>query len=115
MDGTRSRRLLVAVLLLALALRLVFVFALQRERIYFSDTIQYIGAAESLLAGDGFGPQYRRAPLYPVFLAGVMGPFPDHLLLVQLVEVLLGCVTVWLAYGIGSQVWGRGVGLAGRR
>lgn len=113
MDRPPSRKLLAAALLLGLVLRVAFVLALERERIYFSDTIRYIQAAESLLAGEGFGLEYRRAPLYPVFLAGLLAIFPDYLMVVQLIEVLLGCLTVWLTYRIGVTVWGSGVGLMG--
>lgn len=111
--GAKDRLILLAILLMALGLRIGFVFYLNPERIYFYDTIPYIEAAKSLLNGDGFGPSYSRAPLYPVFLAGIMGLFPGKLVAIKLVEALLACVTVLLVYVIGKEIWGSATGKIG--
>ena len=56
------------VLALALLLRIGFIFYLQPERLYFSDSIDYLKAANNLVHEGEFGEGYKRPPLYPVFL-----------------------------------------------
>ncbi len=103
--------MLPAILLVALVLRLAFVLYLDPERIYFSDTIDYHDAAQSLLRGEGFGAGYQRPPLYPLYLAGILAVFPGNLVAVRVADVLLGCLTVLLVYRLGREIWGREVGL----
>jgi 4-amino-4-deoxy-L-arabinose transferase-like glycosyltransferase len=103
----------VALLVLALVLRVAFIFYLEPGRIYFRDTVKYTAAAESLLAGEGFGDTYARQPLYPVYLAGVFALFPERLLAAQLADAFLGCLVVFLTYRLGRRIWTDEVGLLG--
>ncbi len=102
---------LLGVLALALALRIGFIFYLQPERIYFSDSIDYLRAADTLLHGGGFGEDYKRPPLYPVFLAGVQSVGHGTLLSVKLAEAVLGVLIVLVTYFLGKAVWGPRVGV----
>ena len=109
--GTAHRRTLLAVLALALLLRVAFIFFLEPGRIYFRDTVKYSAAAESLLAGNGFGDTYARQPLYPVFLAAILALFPGALVAAQLADAVLGALVVFLTYHLGRRIWNARVGL----
>jgi len=58
-----NKNRLLAILILAFLIRLGFVLALNPNGYYFSDTRHYDKAAKALLAGEGFGEKYYRAPL----------------------------------------------------
>jgi 4-amino-4-deoxy-L-arabinose transferase-like glycosyltransferase len=103
---------LLAVLALALLLRVAFIFYLEPGRIYFRDTVKYSAAAESLLAGNGFGDTYARQPLYPVFLAAILALFPGALIAAQLADAVLGVLVVFLTYHLGRRIWNARVGLS---
>ena len=91
---------LLTILFLALVIRIVFVSVLNPDGYYFSDTRHYDGAAKHLLAGEGFGDSYNRAPLYPLMIAGIYYMFGTSFLMVRLVEALLGVLICYLVYGI---------------
>ena len=94
---------LLTILFLALVIRIVFVSVLNPDGYYFSDTRHYDGAAKHLLAGEGFGDSYNRAPLYPLMMAGIYYMFGTSFLMVRLVEVLLGVLFCYLVYGIARE------------
>jgi 4-amino-4-deoxy-L-arabinose transferase-like glycosyltransferase len=102
---------LLAVFMLAFALRLGFVYYLEPERLYFSDSIEYLRAADGLLHGAGFGESYKRPPLYSIFMAGVLAVGQGHLVAVKVVDAILGALTVLVVYAIGKKIWGQPVGL----
>ncbi len=89
----------------ALILRLIHISLLQ-EGFYFSDYRAYESAARSLLAGEGFGPEYARPPLYPLFLAANYLLFGVHLLPIRIVQALLGAYSCVLIYTIGEKLFG---------
>lgn len=110
-SGRRAGPWLALIFAVALALRLGFVFALDPDRIYFPDSIDYLKAAESILHGGGFGETYKRPPLYSVFLAGILAVGGGKLVVVKIVEAILGAVTVLVVYQLAKAGWGRNVGL----
>lgn len=107
-----GRTWLLTFLALALTLRLGFVFYLEPERLYFSDSFEYLRAADGLLHGTGFGEGYKRPPLYSLFVAGVLAVGQGHLVAVKVMDAILGALTVLVAYALGKNVWGRRVGLS---
>ena len=80
--GRRARAIFVAAIVVGLLLRLAFAFGYWVGKPLTLDEIEYVQLARNLAAGrgltygsataDGTSPQFGRAPLYPVFLAGVL-------------------------------------------
>jgi 4-amino-4-deoxy-L-arabinose transferase-like glycosyltransferase len=99
------------VLALALLLRIGFIFYLQPDRLYFSDSIDYLRAADNLVNHSEFGEGYKRPPLYPVFLAAVLAVGGGKLVAVKIAEAILGVLTVFVTYLLGKTVWSRRVGV----
>lgn len=95
-----ERRALLTLLVVALVLRVGFVLVLNPNGYYFSDTRHYDAAARNLLDGNGFGPKYDRAPLYPLVMAGVYFVFGRSFLAMRLFEALLGLLLCYLIYRI---------------
>jgi len=93
-----------------LGVRLAYISFL-KEGIYFSDFRAYDAAARSLLAGQGYGLDYVRPPLYPLFLAAVYWLFGPHFWAIRGVQALLGAVATVFVYFLGRRVLGE---LAGR-
>jgi 4-amino-4-deoxy-L-arabinose transferase-like glycosyltransferase len=106
-------RSIITVFAVALIIRGAFIFTLQ-DGFYFPDSVDYSAAAVNLIAHGEFGETYRRAPVYPVFLAGIFILFGQKIIVIRLVEALLGaCLGVIIAI-IGKQIGGEKVGaLAG--
>ncbi|MGI9628587.1 MAG: ArnT family glycosyltransferase, partial [Longimicrobiales bacterium] len=83
------------------------------------DAVDYLRLAEGLLNGDGFRntnglPTSWRPPLYPIFLAlvvgsaGVDGATPHAL--IRICQALIGTASVLLVYFVGRLWFGRTVG-----
>ena len=85
----------------ALIIRLIYISFL-KEGYYFSDFRSYEQAALSLLSGDGFGAEYDRPPLYPIFLAGNYLLFGAHFFPVRVVQAILAALGSCLIYRISS-------------
>ena len=115
--GARPRRprALFAVLALGVALRLG-ILALQSEHLQ-HDTDAYLAIAGQFASGNGFAgiggsPTAYRPPLYPLLLAAVLA-LGGGTTAIGVVQVVLGALTVWLAYEIGRKlVPGRGALIA---
>jgi 4-amino-4-deoxy-L-arabinose transferase-like glycosyltransferase len=75
----------------ALMIRLGYISFL-KEGYYFSDFRHYEQAALSLLQGNGFGPEYDRPPLYPMFIAGNYRIWGRHFVALRIMQALLGAV-----------------------
>jgi 4-amino-4-deoxy-L-arabinose transferase-like glycosyltransferase len=79
------------------------------------DPYWFSAMAESLLRGEGFDAYgsllHRRAPGYPLFLAGVYSIFGVHVVPVQILQCLLFAGTCWLAQGIGQRIYSPRAGL----
>lgn len=101
---------LALVVRLALALHMGNLF-------YFGDTAEYEQAARSILAGQGPGPDFPRAPLYPLLMAGTFEVAGDrNYMAMRIVQLALGVwvalLTIALARRIGAPGGGRLAGLA---
>jgi 4-amino-4-deoxy-L-arabinose transferase-like glycosyltransferase len=113
LDLSGWRRTVICIFAVALLIRGAFVLAL-KDGFYFPDSVDYSSAAVSLLVKGEFGENYRRPPIYPLFLAGIYALFGEKIVAVRLVEALLGaCLAVVIAI-IAKRIAGDQVGaLAG--
>jgi 4-amino-4-deoxy-L-arabinose transferase-like glycosyltransferase len=102
---------LVVVIGLALCFRGQFV--LRAPMFMQHDSIGYFLPAYELYTGQGFGVGFRRTPVYPLFLAGILSAFGESLTPVLVVQHVLGVVTAGLTYWLGRITFGRLVGLVG--
>jgi 4-amino-4-deoxy-L-arabinose transferase-like glycosyltransferase len=76
-----------------------------------NDTSQYFTAGYSLATDGQLDLHVKRAPLYPVFLAGVIRVLGPSLETTAVVQHVLGLVTVVLVYLLGAVAFGRPTGL----
>ncbi|MCH7680236.1 glycosyltransferase family 39 protein [candidate division KSB1 bacterium] len=101
-----QRKLLLLIFGLSLALRVIFVLSLE-DKFYFSDSLAYEDCAVSILEGQGFG-DFKRAPLYPLwmalvyFLAG-----GKSLLVLRIMDSVMGALLVLVIYFLGKEIYGR--------
>jgi 4-amino-4-deoxy-L-arabinose transferase-like glycosyltransferase len=74
------------------------------------DPYAFSATAKSLLRGEGFEGWgmflHRRAPLYPLVIAGLYGVFGEHALVVQLAQCVCFGGVVALAYDLGRRMFG---------
>ena len=109
-----NKRSLCFIFILALAVRLAFVLFF--PSLYAPDTGSYEVIAQSLIKGDGFSsppgvPSVTRAPVYPLFLAGVYFLFGPSHIAVKLIQALLGAIGCIIICSIGREIFNRKVGL----
>lgn len=100
----KLQRWVLTIILLALALRIcLFIIALLHpERMMATDSGGYLDPARSLLDSGYYSyPSAIRMPLYPVFIAVVFKIFPEQLIFIVLVQVILGLCTVYITYRTG--------------
>jgi 4-amino-4-deoxy-L-arabinose transferase-like glycosyltransferase len=76
-----------------------------------NDTSQYFTAGYSLATDGQLDLHVKRAPLYPVFLAGVIRVLGPSLETTAIVQHVLGLVNVVLVYLLGAVAFGRPTGL----
>jgi 4-amino-4-deoxy-L-arabinose transferase-like glycosyltransferase len=100
------------IFLTAMVIRVGFIFSLQ-DGFYFPDSLEYSASAVSLIASGEFGDAYRRAPVYPVFLAGIYLLFGQHILAIRLVEACMGAGLATMIAMLGRRVGGESVGAIG--
>lgn len=106
----RSGRLdLGLVLLLAAVVRLAI--ALRPPPFLTPDSQGYFLPGWELANGLGFGPELRRTPLYPFFVALVVFLFGEDLRALVLAQHGLGVVTAGLTWVLGRLAFGRLAGL----
>jgi 4-amino-4-deoxy-L-arabinose transferase-like glycosyltransferase len=76
-----------------------------------SDPYAFAATAKSLLNGEGFAQWgmflRRRAPLYPLTIAGLYRVFGEHAIVVQLTQCLFFGGIVALAYDLGRRLFGQ--------
>jgi 4-amino-4-deoxy-L-arabinose transferase-like glycosyltransferase len=81
---------------------------LLKEGFYFSDFKAYDKAAQSLVSGEGFGLDFARPPLYPVFLALNYLLCGIHLFPIRFIQAVLGAYSSVLIFSIAERILGRG-------
>lgn len=98
---------------LAAVMRLVYLFDVRGSALFetpLRDSIVYVDRAKGILAGEfwGSGVSFHSAPLYPYFLASVMGPtIINELWWVRVVQALLSAATAGVLALIALQLFGR--------
>ena len=121
----RSRRLILAAVVVGLALRLAFGLLYWIDKPLTHDEREYLALARSVAAGRGFtyGPeaapgtaqQFGRAPGYPLFLA-ILGVPPGEVMStparVKIAQSLIGAAVVWLVALIAARTLGRRAAVA---
>jgi len=104
--------------LAAFVLRLVYLLPLRGQPLFdepHRDSIEYVDRARGILAGDfwGSGVYFHSAPLYPYFLALIMGPAgATGLWWVRVVQALLSGLTAGLLALTGRRLFGQAAGVA---
>ncbi|MBN2170865.1 MAG: glycosyltransferase family 39 protein [Candidatus Krumholzibacteriota bacterium] len=118
-ENRRFRRLLFAVAsAAAAALRVAYLLPLRGQALFDAphrDSILYVSRAHGILNGDlwGSGVSFHSAPLYPYFLALVMGPGGEAgLWWVRVVQALLSALTVGFLALAAHRLFGRWAALA---
>ncbi len=79
------------------------------------DSIAYVERAKEILGGDllGAGVSFHSAPIYPFFLAAIMGPGGlEGLWWVRVVQALLSAMTVGFLGLAALRLFGRGAAIA---
>lgn len=93
----------------ALLLRVQFVF---RAPMFMQhDSLGYFLPAYDLYTGQGFGVGFRRTPVYPLFLSGVLYLLGESLTGILIVQHALGAASAALTYWLGRGTFGRLAGL----
>ena len=118
-ENQRFRRLLFIVAsAAAAALRIAYLIPLRGQALFDAphrDSILYVSRAHGILQGDfwGSGVSFHSAPLYPYFLALVMGPGGEAgLWWVRVVQALLSALTVGFLALAAHRLFGRWAALA---
>jgi asparagine N-glycosylation enzyme membrane subunit Stt3 len=105
-----SRKAEITVAFAALFAAAAAIIVIGPQRTDFSDSGDYINAAQCLLR-DGFYPEqgtlpFFRAPLYPVMLAGVWWILPGSVIAVKVVQAILHSITAIIVYRSGLGIFG---------
>lgn len=101
----------IALLLLVGGL-LRFMFAFRAPPFFVGgDSQTYLVPGYELARGLGFSPILKRPPLYPLFIAGVIGLLGEDPHALALVQHALGLLTVALTYVLGRVAINRAAGL----
>jgi 4-amino-4-deoxy-L-arabinose transferase-like glycosyltransferase len=100
---------LVAVLLIGLVLRLAF--ARIAPVFLEGDSQSYLVPAWDLASGQGFSPELRRTPIYPLLVTASFTLFGQDLQPLAIVQHALGLTTVGLVYLLARYNYGRFAGL----
>lgn len=101
---------LALILLVGAVMRLALV-ANAPAFILFGDSEDFYLAGYRLLQSGELDLPFKRAPLYPLFLAGMTALAGPYLEAAALVQHLLGLGTVALTYFLGALAFGRATGL----
>jgi uncharacterized protein YqgC (DUF456 family) len=102
---TSDRRWAIALFALGAAARLGAALWLGNA-LYFVDEAIYVDAARRLLAGEGFGASYNNVPAYPVVLAALAAPWPDHVVLIRVSQALVTAAGVVPLLWLGQRLFG---------
>jgi tetratricopeptide (TPR) repeat protein len=112
-----SRRAWIVVFAVALAARLVHLAAL-RGLVWFDvpivDGANYLRTARAILGGDWLGGReaFWQPPLYPYFMAAVLGASGGRLGILYVVQAALGALTCGLTGVLGARLFGARAGVA---
>jgi len=102
---TSDRRWAMCLVALGAAARLGAAFWLGGS-LHFIDEGIYVDAARRLLAGEGFGASYNNVPGYPVVLAALAAPWPEHVVLIRAAQAVLTALGVVPLLWLGQRLLG---------
>ena len=107
---TAAKRWLIVILISAVSLRLLVVFILFGDYFPTEDAADWHLAAQNLLAGHGLiytkGFRAYRTPVPAVYFAAIYSVFGVSVRAVQIANVFLGVLTVWLIYDLVRRSFG---------
>jgi 4-amino-4-deoxy-L-arabinose transferase-like glycosyltransferase len=103
------RAKLAVIVAVAALLRLAFVLGYPQMPVV-DDAAAYDQEARLLASGAGWAA-IGKGPVYPAVLAAVYRWISPSAQAVRILQALLGCVTVWLIFRLGSAVWNPRAGL----
>ncbi len=110
---THWQRNLIFIFVGAFLIRGIFILTLQNG-FYFADSVEYSAAAVNLLEHGEFGKAYKRAPVYPIFLAGIYAIFGENIIAIRIVQAFMGAFLAVVIAIIAGRIGGEGIGaLAG--
>lgn len=100
---SRERRLVTLITVAAFVLRLAWVLSVSRDGFPYADPLMYHVAAKNLIAGNGYSgimgiPMVHWPPGYSVVLAGVYWVFGTNPVNGEILNALVGALTVPLLY-----------------
>jgi 4-amino-4-deoxy-L-arabinose transferase-like glycosyltransferase len=108
LTALQSHSTLVLITCVALGARLSFFMPVHAQG-YTSDEREYVSMARQLVDSKDFidsnGERSTRAPLFPLFLAGLFKATGGSVIIAQLVGCILGTIVVVLGYLLSMQVW----------
>jgi 4-amino-4-deoxy-L-arabinose transferase-like glycosyltransferase len=101
-----------ALFALALVLRVAFVLSVDRDGFAYNDIYLYHSIADQLAGGNGFAnpqgePTAQWPPVYPLILSLTYGLFGSEPLAGELLNALIGALTVPMLYFVALRALGR--------
>jgi 4-amino-4-deoxy-L-arabinose transferase-like glycosyltransferase len=105
-----DRAAILLILVVAALPRLAFTFRAPVFVVH--DSVTYFQTGFDFARGGDFDLAFKRTPLYPLFIAGVVAALSEDLQAVGFVQHLLGLVSAVLTYLLGRALFGRAAGLA---
>lgn len=97
---------------LGIGLRLAYLLVTGKSELSWGDEVTYDLLAQNLVAGHGYSfvpghPSLLRAPLYPLFMAGLYAVFGHHYAVVLGVQVLAGGLSTVVLVMLGQRLFGK--------
>lgn len=112
--GAQAWRLVCGVGILAMVLRMLALFLVPEPHLSTNATIAYLGGAEMLVNGKGFGdPEYPlfTPPFYAICIALLQLAFGASHVAIQILQILLDVCTALLLYLLGRKLFSARIGL----
>ncbi|HUR98862.1 MAG TPA: glycosyltransferase family 39 protein [Pyrinomonadaceae bacterium] len=108
---SKSRIIQIGLAALAFILCIVTIYATGRNNADFADSIDYITAARMLVENGSYpavgGLNFFRAPLFPLFMAGIWSVTGESVFAVKIVQAVLHAVTTLMIFGTAKLLSGR--------
>ena len=115
MKWSGAAHTLPAIIIAAVAVRLAYLHLALGTPLFevlLIDSEFYDRRAREIAAGDWLGDEpFFMNPLYPYFMAAIYAVFGFEYWAVGMVQALLGAMSCYMLYEIGTQLWRRQVGL----
>jgi len=107
---SKSRIIQIGLAALAFILCIGMIYATGRHNADFADSIDYITAARMLLENGSYpavgGLNFFRAPLFPLFMAGIWGITGESVFAVKIVQAILHAITTLMIFRTAKLLTG---------